>query len=158
MSLAVLIVCVIAAAIYDVWDVRRRRGRHAVRDHLAVTHPARPGPTRAPMPSGPDDVERAITSRLLAGRLDPELYRDCMAAIAATVDATAVCVESPVPTLDQDAVDRLVTALPELPSTTVRAAADLAQLGAGVEELVRLLDITPPQALRIVVATTGATH
>lgn len=158
MSLAVLIACVIAAVIYDVWDVRRRRGRGAIRGHVAATPPVRPAPTRAPMPSGPADVERAITGRLLTGRLDPELYRDCMAAIAATADATAACVESPVPTVDQDALDRLVTALPELPSTTVLAAADLAQLGASVEELVRLLDITPPQALRIVVVTTGATH
>jgi len=108
-------------------------------------------------PAGPAEVEQALKARLLAGQLDPELYRDGMAAIASTVSRTAAGFdESPSPTPDSGSLRLLAAALPELPTTTVRAAVDLAQLGASVEDLVRLLDLTSPQALRVIVATTGA--
>lgn len=66
--------------------------------------------------------------------------------------------ESPFPRTSSVTVKRLVDALPDVPPATVRAAADLAWLGSDVEDLVRLLDLTSPQALRIVVTMTRATR
>ncbi|HEX3588379.1 MAG TPA: hypothetical protein VHV74_02025 [Pseudonocardiaceae bacterium] len=155
MGFAILVVWLAFTAMYDVWEVRRQRRRRAVRARSA------PPPEQAipsPPPAEPGYVELMVTARLLSGQLDPALYRDCMAAIASTVDRVEDGRPEPPVAADHDAVDRLSATLPELSPDTVRAAVDLAQLGAGVEDLVRLLELTAPQALRIIVLTTGARH
>jgi len=134
-GLAILAAWLVVIATYDVWEVRRQRRR-------ATTGAA----TR--QPTDPGYVERLVTARLLSGQLDPGLYRDCVAAIASTVDR--VDHSWTIGTTDDDAVDRLSAALPDVSPDTVRAALELAQLRAGVEDLVRLLHLTTPQALRII--------
>lgn len=74
MTLVVLIVRVVAATARRIRDVVRRR-------RCRVAHPAAPVSL-----AEPEYVERMVTTRLLAGQLPAELYRDCMAAIAATTD------------------------------------------------------------------------
>lgn len=78
MAYVILLVCVLAVVGLEILDTARRRARRSgVRQ--ADTTPVE-------IIATPDDVERALTAKLLAGELDPELYRDCMAAIASTVD------------------------------------------------------------------------
>lgn len=101
------------------------------------------------------DVERTLAAQLLAGRLDPMMYRDALGAVAATCERhSAPSPSDPRLLLALDTgglrrLDELGVALPDLPPDTLRAAVTLARGGADADDLTRLLGVPAPQALRI---------
>lgn len=156
MSLAILLVgvgLILVADVTGAWLHRRSRRR---RQRVAATPPV-PGVGRV---TDPEAIERYLTARVLVHSIDQESYRSRMASIAAAaagqpVDdllrrATAIGPES------ARLLGTLGTALPELSPATLRAAVCLAGHGAAVDDLVRMLGLTPAQALRITAATPGA--
>lgn len=151
MGLAVLIVSVIVLAELDVWVVQRWRAG----DRVVAPTP----PTTSPPSMTAGEVEQALTTRLLAGQLDPGRYRDCLAAVAATVDRLLPADETRVVTDLTDEsyglVARLAGVLPRVPEATLCAAVNLTRFGAGVDDLTRLLGLSKPDALCIVTSTSG---
>ena len=127
-----------------------------------VATPRTPPGTAPPALTTPSEIERRVTARLMDGTLDGPSYRVAMAALAAHAPS-----ELSVPTMlaerarlarAGELVGRLGLALPELGSGTVLAAVNLARCGADTDELIRLLHLTGPQAMRISTALAGTDH
>ena len=113
--------------------------------------------------TSPDEIERTLTARLLSGHLDRAEYHEAMDALMSVVKRAPTAATVPrmlavlgTPPHCGELLGRLGVALPELPPETVFAAFNLARCGANVDELVRLMDLTEPQALRISTVVSGA--
>lgn len=166
MGLAILLVVGLGLLIADAAFTRRHPPRrHPARhrsDAPASVRVSVRTPVRAPVPgaAGPEATERALTARLLAGVLDGASYRDRMAEVASTVDGTGSGRDAlRVLSLDMSSLEllgHLGPSLPELEPATLCAAVNLARYGAGVDDLVRLLGLSYPQAVRISAATPRA--
>lgn len=106
--------------------------------------------------TAPEEIERKVTTLMLAGELDGPSYRIAMAELAAhsPIDITVSLMLVARGPAGRSA-ERLCRALPELAPATVRAAVDLARCGADTDELIRLLHLTCPQALRITTALSA---
>jgi hypothetical protein len=131
---------------------------HANRAGRSVGRPRRWWRGRARDDGDLGHVERLLTSRVLAGNVDPAEYRSRLAALAEEDYARRIEIRCAL-TLDHRAralLEPLRVALPEVPPATLSAAINLAGYGASVEDLVRLLGLTRAQAFRITVVTPGA--
>lgn len=102
------------------------------------------------------NLERQLTARLLAGRLDQATYQQAMADLAHNALKPAVRVDNAVVVSVGDPRAQLAVlglALPELAPQILCAAFVMAQSGADADTLVRVLDLTSQQARTILTRT-----
>jgi hypothetical protein len=136
----------------DALLARRANRRHQglVR---AVGEPAAAAEAPAATTSTFEDAERELTSWLAAGLLSPGDYRETIAALAATDQRVTGVNPLALLRLGREALDRLKAAMPSVPRSTLFAAIALAQDGATVESLMRLLGLTNAQAVKVIMTT-----
>jgi len=148
-ELLIVVGCLAVMLTLESFLARRRRRRNV----HEITLPADAVPGSATMISF-DDAERSMTAYLLAGLLSRADYRDTIAALASTDQRLTG--SNPLDTImpSAESLDPLSTALPAIQRPTLSAAVALAQHGATVDSLTRLLGVTDAQAIQIV--TTAA--
>jgi hypothetical protein len=163
MELAIIIVCVLTLLAIENFITTHQKSTRS--DVLMAGTAKRPGQqairTESVIDESPqvavtyDDAERALTTRLLAGELDPATYRGGMAALAATEQRVSGVHPLRMDAADRNTLEQLDTTMPGLPQATLFAAVALAHCAATVEDLTRLLGLTTAQALRVVTTTAG---